>query len=441
MFLKDLVEQYYTLWTQDYWRDELFTIFLSQKSYYEIIVLTAKDFNPPLFYFLTKIVINLFGYSTFYLRQIPLAFHILSAVVAYKFARLFFSKLSAVIYSFLILSNPFLLFYAFELRPYSAIVFLGLLSCYFYFSKNKIGFIVASVIGLYTHTYYLIFYGMFFVYQAKNILYKHKEQVLFIKVSDLFTQLKPLILKPYLVLPLIMYLPWIPVLILQTISKSKGFWLEKSGIHEIFTSIATYLAGLNYIPLYLSIFIIVIYLVIILFWANFIKPKVLYISFVFGIVPIVMSVLVSLFTPIFTVRYLIFVVPFLFLFFTGILDGLQKAAKIICICLLVVISSIYLYVDYYAFVNPTNYRYGYLAYTVLNNTAEKPVQIITTEPIHFFGIRYYFEREGIKRENIKFFNLDKTFPHFIGDVVLEESEIINRYPNNVGYIYLGKESF
>ena len=76
MEIKSFVEQFYTLWTQDYWRDELFTIFVSRNSYYDIILLTAKDFNPPLFYFLTKVVSDSFKDSPFYLRQIPLFFHI-----------------------------------------------------------------------------------------------------------------------------------------------------------------------------------------------------------------------------------------------------------------------------------------------------------------------------------------------------------------------------
>src|SRR3989344_3794857 len=137
MDIKHYVEQFYTLWTQDYWRDELFTIFLSKNNYYDILVLTAKDFNPPLFYFLTKTIILMFGDSPFYLRQIPFLFHLLSALSAYKLARLFTSKLSAILYSLLILTNPFLFFYAFELRPYSAVVFIAILSCYLFFAKHK----------------------------------------------------------------------------------------------------------------------------------------------------------------------------------------------------------------------------------------------------------------------------------------------------------------
>ena len=441
MEIKSLVEQFYTLWTQDYWRDELFTIFVSRNSYYDIILLTAKDFNPPLFYFLTKVVSDSFKDSPFYLRQIPLFFHILSSLVSYKLARLFVSKLSSSLYALLVLTNTFLVFYSFELRPYSAMVFLAILSGYFFFSKNKVGFVISNVLGLYTHTYYLIFYLMFFVFQKLKIVQKYKIEILFVNVSTLFSDLKLIILKRYLLLPLIFYLPWVPVLIAQTISKNKGFWLEKVTIFELFSSVFTYLGGFNYIPVILTIVILVIYLAIVRLGFNKIKSKISKISLVFGFFPIVISVLVSLFTPVFTVRYLIFTVPFLLLFFVGLIDNQQKNIKAVLMSLVLILIMIYSYVDYFAFNNPTNYRYGYLAYEVLSETNIKPEQIITNSPIHYFGIKYYFEREGIKSGNVQYFNLNKTFPHFIGDVVIEEKELINRYPQQANYIYLGEKDF
>ena len=441
MDIKNFIEQSYTLWTQDYWRDEIFTIFLSQKSYLEIILLTAKDFNPPLYYLVTKLLIVTFGTSSFYLRQIPLIFHILSAVMAFKLARLFTTRLSAILYSLAVLTNIFLFYYAFELRPYSAMVFLSILSIYFYFSKNKIGFVISNILGLYMHTYYLIFYLMFFLYKCLSILKKYRSQILFQNVSQLATDVFALVAKPYLILPVLFYLPWVPILIQQTISKSNGFWLEKVSVIEIFTATFTYLAGLNYIPISFTLVILICFALIIGFGYKKINANILKISLVFGLTPVVLVVLISTFSPIFTTRYLIFTVPFLLLFFVGLIDSQIKTLKLFLITIFILIIAGYTCLDYYAFNHPTNYRYGYLAYETINNSEKKLEIVITTDPIKYFGVIYYFEREGVKRENIKYFNLNKTFPHFMGDVVIKESDIINIYPQNQNYLYLGKQSF
>jgi len=441
MDIKQFVEQFYTLWTQDYWRDEIFTILLSKNSYLNILLLTSKDFNPPLFYYLTKTVINIFNDSPFYLRQIPLFFHILSSIFAYKLSRIFTSKLLAILYSLLVLTNTFLFYYAFQLRPYSAMVFLSILSVYFFLSKNKLGFVIINTIGLYTQTYYLVFYLMFFGCEKLKLINKHKNQILFLNIKTIFVKLRPLVAKKYLWLPLLFYLPWIPVLIMQTISKNESFWLDKVSLFEVFNSIATYLGDLNYVPVLFSLFILLIFTIVTFFGYKIISAKILKVVFIFGFCPILFSVLVSLISPIFTVRYLIFTVPFLLLFFIGIVAQFRYKLKFIMISLLFIIVVTYSYLDYQAFINPTNYRYGYLAYSVLSQVQTKPKQIITNEPIRYLGIKYYFEKEGIKTGNVKYFSLTKRFPHFIGDVVIDKKEIVNMYPKGKDYIYLGEKDF
>ena len=49
--------------TQSFWRDEAFSYFMAKKNISEIIFLTAKDFNPPLYYSILHFWIKIFGGS------------------------------------------------------------------------------------------------------------------------------------------------------------------------------------------------------------------------------------------------------------------------------------------------------------------------------------------------------------------------------------------
>ncbi|PIW73452.1 hypothetical protein CO005_01355, partial [Candidatus Roizmanbacteria bacterium CG_4_8_14_3_um_filter_34_9] len=54
--------------TQPFWRDEAFSYFMAKKNIFEMLLLTAKDFNPPLYYFILHFWMNIFGSSEIALR-------------------------------------------------------------------------------------------------------------------------------------------------------------------------------------------------------------------------------------------------------------------------------------------------------------------------------------------------------------------------------------
>src|SRR5438477_8042563 len=114
--------------TQSVWRDEAFSVLLAKQDFFSILTLSAKDFSPPLYILLLKIWISLFGTSEIAIRS--LSFIIFLVGIYYFFLFLYdvfkIQTNFAYIYVLLVLTNPFLNYYAFEARGYSLLATLSL---------------------------------------------------------------------------------------------------------------------------------------------------------------------------------------------------------------------------------------------------------------------------------------------------------------------------
>ena len=56
------------------WFDEAFSAYLIQFSYWDILVFTAEDVHPPVYYWLLKAWSTLFGTTEFALRSLSVVF-------------------------------------------------------------------------------------------------------------------------------------------------------------------------------------------------------------------------------------------------------------------------------------------------------------------------------------------------------------------------------
>jgi len=144
--------------TQSFWRDEAFSYFLAKKNILEIIILSAKDFSPPLYHLLLHFWLKIFGGSEISMRSLSVIFFWATLYVCFLFLQEIF-KLNfkkSLIYLLLFLVNPFLSYYAFEARAYSLFAFLATLSYYSFYKKNYKLYFLSTVFGLYTH-YFMLF--------------------------------------------------------------------------------------------------------------------------------------------------------------------------------------------------------------------------------------------------------------------------------------------
>src|SRR3989338_2106033 len=164
---------------QSVWRDEAFSYFMAKPNLLKIIATTAQDFNPPLYYLLLHLWMYMAGHSDIGLRLLSFIF-------------LFY------------LLNPMLLYYAFEMRMYSLYAMFTTLALFYLISKNWKAYTVSAVLGLYSHTFFLLLPLSFAVYAY--ILKKARQEI-------------SLILRP-----LLFFIPWLPIVISQFI-RSKESWL------------------------------------------------------------------------------------------------------------------------------------------------------------------------------------------------------------------------
>jgi len=121
----------YRLDAQSLWYDEGFSVFLARMNLADITARTAADIQPPFYYYLLHIWTGLFGEGEKTLRALSLLFGVLTVPLAYAVAwQLFSNRLAGLLAALLVAVSPLHLWYSQEVRMYSLLTFLGLLSSY-----------------------------------------------------------------------------------------------------------------------------------------------------------------------------------------------------------------------------------------------------------------------------------------------------------------------
>jgi mannosyltransferase len=188
---------------QSLWLDEASHVLLSGQSLNSIIFERASDFHPPLAYILWHYW-QLIGTGDIILRLPSVIFGVLTIWILFHLVKKSFGENVAVISSFLLAIAPFHIYYSQEIRMYSLVTLLGVISFYF-FQKlleekrfiTSLGFIISTAALIYTH-----YMGIFIILsQLIYLLFNKRSQV--IDWS-----------KNYLIIGLL-YLPWFPQFIKQ----------------------------------------------------------------------------------------------------------------------------------------------------------------------------------------------------------------------------------
>ena len=228
----------YISFNKSLWRDEAFSYLLANESYREIVTISAQDFNPPVFYILLKSWIHMLGTDVMVMRLLPLLFSIATVWILIRLkdwifqssgvltnfndssnSGLLFSLIFSGVYYLLIISSNVFLYFSAELRPYSLLILLVLLSSLLlirllnHFSwKICVWFGVVQVILVYTHTM-----GTLWVFsQALATGF-------YLVLSGKWTLVKPLLITYGSVFALTF--PWLLVMIEQNGRAMADFWI------------------------------------------------------------------------------------------------------------------------------------------------------------------------------------------------------------------------
>jgi len=140
------------------WFDEIFSIHAAEMNFGDLLWFVAQDLiHPPLFYVLLKLWSLAGGESLLWLRFFPLFFSILSIYPLVRFCRelkLDYTTIAVVL--FFLAANGCLIKYAQEVRMYSLLMFLALVSMWLFarflnLGKNIWILTFVNILLVYTH--------------------------------------------------------------------------------------------------------------------------------------------------------------------------------------------------------------------------------------------------------------------------------------------------
>jgi len=395
-------------YVQSFWRDEAFSYLLAKQNTINILLLTAKDFNPPLYYIFLHWWMIFFGSSEISMRTLSFIFFLATLyIIGLFFIEIFrFSIKKTFIYLSLFVLNPVLHYYAFEARMYSLFAFLVSLSFYFLYKKQYRKYALVVILGLFTH--YFMFFAILgqifylFVTDKKNL---KKHSVMFIKIAFYFI---PWILVVFFSKPPFGGQFWIPPLNVKTVLNVPGILFTG---HEEFM-------GFAYWPLQMiSLFVIGIIIAKLKSRTNK-HMEIFFISWL--VIPLLLVLAVSMLKPVFLPRYVIFLTIGLLLALVYILEQYSRRTKIILFLLLFLISV------------------HYSAFQVFLRTKEdikKPLLeikkmlrkddvVYVTHEFNFHPAQYY-----INEKQVYIYN--KTYgeiPAFVGKVLIPQNKLTNSLP-------------
>ena len=327
--------------TRGFWGDESWTALISQFNLGEIIRVTSEDYHPPFYYFIVHFWGNAFGFGETAIRLISLIFFLLTPVTVFFLTNKFFKNLTkSLTASLLVLLSPILVTYAFEARSYALLAFLSVASgLAFWQSRTEKGYfwrvlyLFFGAMSVYTHYY------AWFILASHGLYLLIFERRYFKK------------LLPFAVGILAIQLPWIPKLLSQVGAVDQSYWIAPINYRthwEFFLRVAggDYTTVFQHPASYLIIFLTLFGLFTKTTKKDYrFSPEIKFLL-CWIIIPTLLPTIISVKTPIFFYRYLIFsAIPLLILAVHGLFK-LQKPLPLLSLSLLL---GLYALVDFNSF--------------------------------------------------------------------------------------------
>lgn len=321
------------IFDNSFWGDEGFTIRLAKMDFVDMVIATAKDVHPPLYYFFTQILCRIFGFHGF-------TYH-LSAVIPYGILlvlcctviRKWFGLIPAAIVVTLSSLTDAAITYNVEARMYSLaalFVLVAYLAFYQIYQKNRLmdwflfGF--SSLCAAYTHYYALISVAFFYL-MLLPLLWRGKEyrkRIIWLYGGTVFS-----------------YIFWLYVL-LKTFKRTNGSWWM--------TSIATFSECFDFVwgykwlaVLAFALFFTATVLILKQFFRSHTLPdeSILFLAGSFSIFgTILVGIAVSyLSSPLIIPRYLFPLAPVAYLMLSRIIQRLPYQNLIACSLIVILLVS------------------------------------------------------------------------------------------------------
>lgn len=242
----------YDLAGESLWFDEGCSIRVAKMSLIEIVFELIQDVHPPLYFFILHYWVGLLGDSEFSARFLSVVFGFSSIIMLYRLGSLLFNKHIGLLSALLLSLSEFHIRYSQEVRGYSLMVFLSLLSMYFFVRLREVrekktvwGYVLSSSALVYTHNYGL------FIIVAQNIyaliLYVLKAYMPIRTVAGWW--------RIQIILAML-YLPWLFILVHQVISIQDGYWIPRPTMETLLNTFTQYSGSVQLSLIFITLIVI-----------------------------------------------------------------------------------------------------------------------------------------------------------------------------------------
>ncbi|MDR3222462.1 MAG: glycosyltransferase family 39 protein [Methanobrevibacter sp.] len=198
---------------QAIWWDDAYSIISISESFKNMIINTAVDVHPPLYYIILKYICQFFNMFNSSEEFTILVGKLTSAIPMFLLLCFSFVCLKknlgwlvCGIFALCIVTMPNMMHFAVEIRMYSWVMFFLTISFYYSYNiikdnnkKNWIIFTIFSLLSSYTHYYGLIATGFIYLFLLAHILFKNR------------SLLKKWIIS--LIVSVLAYVPWVYIFI------------------------------------------------------------------------------------------------------------------------------------------------------------------------------------------------------------------------------------
>lgn len=379
----------------------------------EILILTARDFTPPLYYLAMHFWILIAGKNEVLLRVLSLVPYLAMVYVALLLVERF-TKQKKLLGMFLFVLafslSPILVYYAFEVRMYSALAFFTLLSSYALLTNKKKPYLVSTIAGLYTHYFMFLVLGIqvLFLYLTRN------------KKDGLKALIYPFV-------SFMTFVPWIIFVIAQRNPLNDAFWIPIPTARDFWLMAASIYTGyennFRYYPDIMKLSLLV--MVCVAVGAVIVKNKwkkdhaMLY-FFLLAVVPPLVIFAVSFVKPLLLSRYLIISSAGLSFFLILTADRLPKFFGYTLIGLLLIVSV------HYTIAETGHRTKANLARSIgeIRQIAHTNDLLYVTSELDFFPAQFYFGAENVYVYNKTY----DSIPNFVGKVLIPPERVVSRLP-------------
>lgn len=331
---------------QSVWIDEVNTFVQSDPnlSFSETYETLKLDLQPPLYFYLLKIMLAVFGYTTFILRLFSALFGVAGVYAVYILGKELYHKKAGIYASLVLCFNYFHIYYSQEARPYSFLFFFTTLSFYYLIrfikapsNKRAIAYGITSCLMLYGHPY-----GIFSFFSQYVILL-----ICFIQTEKTFKLafFKHIFLAGFI--SIVLYIPAIQLFL--NAANISSFWIPMPG-PTVFTLLLNDFFGYSEF-LMAIVYLLIIFVLIKVFSVkeetNFlggIRSNKLFSGFVVLTIWITICILIPfirshLQIPMIVPRYLIGILPAIVILISiGLAHIEQKTLRTLILALIIIFS-------------------------------------------------------------------------------------------------------